>query len=151
VDAPGINFKAAASKGKFDVEIAKDAAPGPHLVRFFNKDGSSQPRFFIVSTEPELLEKEPNDDFKSPQVIPALPPRSAAGSTNKATWIRSGRVEKRPDADRLVEAYVLASTSMACCASWIPPACSRPSITMATRSILILPGSLRAMGHSSCK
>jgi hypothetical protein len=111
VDAPGITFKPSKTKQKFDVEIAKDAAPGPHLVRFYNKDGASLPRFFIVSTEPELLEKEPNDDYKSPQKIDALP----------ATI--SGRLDKAGDVDCFavtlkrgetltawVEAYVLAST-----------------------------------------
>ncbi len=32
-----------------------------------------RPQFFIVSSEPELLEVEPNDDFKSPQKIDKLP------------------------------------------------------------------------------
>jgi hypothetical protein len=111
VDAPGITFKPTAKKGKFDVEIAKDAAPGPHLVRLFNEQGASIPRFFIVSDEPELLEVEPNDDFKSPQKIASLP----------ATI--SGRLDKIGDVDSFavtlkrgqtlvawVEAYVLAST-----------------------------------------
>jgi len=52
VDAPGITFTASKTKGKFDVEIAKDAAPGPHLVRFYNKDGASIPRFFRASPLP---------------------------------------------------------------------------------------------------
>ncbi|HEY3901425.1 MAG TPA: PPC domain-containing protein [Chthoniobacter sp.] len=111
VDAPGITFKPSKTKNKFDVEIAKDAAPGPHLVRLYNKDGASIPRFFIVSTEREILEKEPNDSFKSPQRIEALP----------ATI--SGRLDKNGDVDSFgvtlkkgqtltgwVEAYVLAST-----------------------------------------
>jgi hypothetical protein len=87
VDAPGITFKPAKAAGKFDVEIAKDAAPGPHLVRLFNEQGASAPRFFIVSREPEILEAEPNDDFKTPQKIASLP----------ATI--SGRLEKAGDVD----------------------------------------------------
>ncbi|MDB6172899.1 MAG: Peptidase domain protein [Chthoniobacteraceae bacterium] len=86
VDAPGISFKAGAS-GKFDVEIAKDAIPGPHLVRFYNESGVSAPRFFIVSSEPELAEKEPNDSYKASQLVPALP----------ATF--SGRLDKGGDVD----------------------------------------------------
>ena len=110
VDAPGITFKPTPDKGKYNVEIAKDAAPGAHLVRIFNQDGASQPRFFIVSTEPEILEKEPNDDFRSAQKIATLP----------ATI--SGRLDKEGDVDSFavtlkkgqtltawVEAYVLAS------------------------------------------
>jgi len=111
VDAPGITFKPSAKRGKFDVEIAKDAAPGPHLVRLFDAQGASIPRFFIVSDQPELLEVEPNDDFKAPQKIASLP----------ATI--SGRLDKVGDVDSFgvtlkrgqtlfawVEAYVLAST-----------------------------------------
>jgi len=111
VDAPGITFQPESATGKFAVEIAKDAAPGPHLVRLYNPDGASQPHFFIVSTEPELLEQKPNSGFKSPQKIAALP----------ATI--SGRLDKEDDVDSFavtlkkgetftawVEAYVLAST-----------------------------------------
>jgi len=111
VDAPGITFHASKTAGKFDVEVAQDAVPGPHLVRFYNEQGASAPRFFIVSSEPELLEVEPNDDFKSPQKIDKLP------STI------NGRLDKPGDVDCFgvalkkgetltagVEAYVLAST-----------------------------------------
>lgn len=111
VDAPGIDFKPAKTKGKFDVEIAKDAAPGPHLVRFFNNDGASQPRFFIVSTEPELLEKEPNDSFQSPQKIEALP-ATISGRLDKSGDVDSFAVtlKKGQPLRAWVEAYVLAST-----------------------------------------
>ncbi|MDR3403436.1 MAG: hypothetical protein P4L99_13140 [Chthoniobacter sp.] len=111
VDAPGITFTPAKTKGKFDVEIAKDAAPGPHLVRFYNKDGASQPRFFIVSTEPELLEKEPNDDYKTPQKIDALP-ATISGRLDKAGDVDSFAVtlKKGQTLHSWVEAYVLAST-----------------------------------------
>lgn len=111
VDAPGIDFKPAKAKGKFDVDIAKDAAPGPHLVRFFNKDGASQPRFFIVSTEPELLEKEPNDSFQSPQKIEALP-ATISGRLDKSGDVDSFAVtlKKGQPLRAWVEAYVLAST-----------------------------------------
>ncbi|MEP6670394.1 MAG: PPC domain-containing protein [Chthoniobacter sp.] len=111
VDAPGITFTPAKAKGKFDVEIAKDAAPGPHLVRLFNKDGASQPRFFIVSTEPELVEKEPNDDYKAPQKIDALP-ATISGRLDKAGDVDSFAVtlKKGQALTAWVEAYVLAST-----------------------------------------
>lgn len=111
VDAPGITFTPSKTKGKFDVEISRDAPPGPHLVRFFNKDGASQPRFFIVSTEPELLEKEPNDDFKSPQKIDALP-ATISGRLDKSGDVDSfGVTLKRGETlTAWLEAYVLAST-----------------------------------------
>jgi sugar lactone lactonase YvrE len=111
VDAPGITFTAAKTKGKFDVEISKDAAPGPHLVRFYNQDGASVPRFFIVSTEPELLEKEPNDDYHSPQKIDALP-ATISGKLDKSGDVDSFGVmlKKGETLTAWVEAYVLAST-----------------------------------------
>jgi len=111
VDAPGITFTPAKAKNKFDVEIAKDAAPGPHLVRFFNKDGASQPRFFIVSTEPEVLEKEPNDDYKTPQKIDTLP-ATISGRLDKAGDVDSFAfaLKKGQTLHAWVEAYVLAST-----------------------------------------
>ena len=111
VDAPGITFNAAKTKGKFDVEIAKDAAPGPHLVRLFNEQGASAPRFFIVSSEPELLETEPNDDFKSPQKIASLP-ATISGRLDKAGDVDSFVVslKKGETLTVWVEAYVLAST-----------------------------------------
>ena len=110
-DAPGIAFKPSAKKGKFDVEIAKDAAPGPHLVRLFNAQGASIPRFFIVSDEPELLEVEPNDDFKAPQKIARLP-ATISGRLDKAGDVDSFSVTLKRGQTLVawVEAYVLAST-----------------------------------------
>jgi hypothetical protein len=109
-DTPGLVFRVDAAKGKLIVEIAKDAALGPHLVRVFNAQGASSPRVFFVSEEPEVLEIEPNDDFKSPQKIEALPVTV------------SGRLEKPGDVDSFavtlkqgqpltasVEAFVLGS------------------------------------------
>jgi hypothetical protein len=111
VDAPGITFTAAKTKGKFDVEIAKDAPPGPHLVRFYNQDGASIPRFFIVSTKPELLEKEPNDDYQSPQKIDALP-ATISGRLDKSGDVDcfAATLKKGQTLTAWVEAYVLAST-----------------------------------------
>ena len=111
VDAPGIVFKAGTAKGKFDVEIAKDAPSGPHLVRFFNDSGASAPRFFIVSTEPELAEVEPNDDFKSPQKIASLP-ATISGRLDKAGDVDSFAIalKKGEALTASVEAYVLGST-----------------------------------------
>ncbi len=111
VDAPGITFHASKTAGKFDVEVAKDAAPGPHLVRFYNEQGASAPRFFIVSSEPELLEVEPNDDFKSPQKIDKLPV-TINGRLDKAGDVDcfSVALKKGETLSAGVEAYVLAST-----------------------------------------
>lgn len=111
VDAPGITFKPAAKPPNFEVEIAPDAAPGPHFIRLYNEQGASPPRYFIVSKEPELKDTEPNDRFAAPQKLTAIP----------ATI--SGRLDKNEDVDSYavplkkgqtlvasLEAYVFAST-----------------------------------------
>src|SRR5207247_324826 len=53
VEAPGIVFNTETNAGKFTVEIATNAPAGPHLVRVFNEQGASGPRFFIVTREPQ--------------------------------------------------------------------------------------------------
>ena len=111
VDAPGIVFKALPKAGEFDVEIAPDATLGPHLIRFFNGEGASAPRFFIVSAAPEPLEAEPNDHFKKPQPIAALP-TTIGGTLGKAGDVDSFAVtlKKGETLTARVEAYVLGST-----------------------------------------
>lgn len=111
VDAPGITFKAGKVKGKFDVEIAQDAAVGPHLVRLFNEQGASAPRFFIVSSEPELAEVEPNDLASAPQKIAGLP-ATISGRLDKAGDVDSFAVTLKQGQTlrAAVEAYVLGST-----------------------------------------
>ncbi|PYJ63091.1 MAG: hypothetical protein DME24_01935 [Verrucomicrobia bacterium] len=110
VDAPGIVFNAETNTGKFTVEVATNATVGPHLIRVFNEQGASGPRFLIVTREPQSSEQEPNDDFTKPQTMDHLPV-----SLN-------GRLEKSGDVDSFavtleagqtlvasLEAYTLAS------------------------------------------
>src|SRR5580765_2243133 len=59
VDAPGIVFHAETNAGKFAVEIATNTPAGPHLIRVFNEQGASGPRFLIVTGEPQVAEQEP--------------------------------------------------------------------------------------------
>ena len=87
VDTAGITCVPTPITGIFNVEIAPDAAPGPHLVRVINEQGASAPRFFIVSRDAELRDTEPNDLFSSPQNVAALP----------ATI--NGRLDKSGDVD----------------------------------------------------
>ncbi|MBI3416743.1 MAG: PPC domain-containing protein [Verrucomicrobia bacterium] len=110
VDAPGIEFRAETNAGNFSITIAPDAPIGPHLVRVFNEQGASGPRFLLVTREPQFAEQEPNDDFSKPQIIENFP-----------VWI-NGRLEKSGDVDcfavklnagqtiiAALEAYTLAS------------------------------------------
>lgn len=110
VDSPGVRFNPTPMTGVFNVEIAPDASPGPRLVRFFNEDGASTPRFFIVSSEPELQETEPNDAFKAPQKLASLP-ATVGGRLDRGGDVDSFAVtlKKGQTLVARLEAYVLAS------------------------------------------
>ena len=84
---PGVQFSAETNKGKFTVTIAPDATAGPRVVRFHNEEGVSEPRFFVVGKEHEILETETNNYFAHAQNIPALPVTI------------NGRLEKGGDVD----------------------------------------------------
>ena len=56
-------------KGKFQVTIADSARPGARLIRFFNSDGASAPRLFLVGQEPEISEREPNNEIGQAQQL----------------------------------------------------------------------------------
>lgn len=86
-DHAGLVFKATTNSGAFTVSIAADVPPGPHLVRFFNDDGAAEPRTFVVGTRDEVLEVEPNDDFRKAQLV------------DKSAVVVNGRLEKAGDVD----------------------------------------------------
>lgn len=86
-DAPDLHFKAGEKAGELEVTVDENAAPGPRQVRFFNAEGVSTPRVFIVAERPEIAEAEPNDNRSNAQQIPAFP----------ATV--SGRLERNGDVD----------------------------------------------------
>lgn len=111
VDSPDVRFNPTPMTGVFNVEIAADATPGPRLVRFFNEQGASEPRFFIVSKEFESREAEPNDDFKAPQKLESLP-ATVGGRLDKGGDVDSFAVtlKKGQTLVARVEAYTLAST-----------------------------------------
>jgi len=70
-DSKSIEIKPAKDNGKFTFAIAPDAATGTHWLRMFNADGASEQRPFIVGSLPEILEVEPNDDPRKPQLLTA--------------------------------------------------------------------------------
>ena len=110
VDAPGIVFHAETNTGKFTVEIATNATSGPHLVRFFNEQGASGPRFLIVTGEPQTAEQEPNDDYIKPQVMDHLPV-SLNGRLDKSGDVDSFAVTLQAGQTLIawLEAYTLGS------------------------------------------
>ena len=68
-EQPGLTFVAETDKGKFRVTVAAEAAPGVVWLRFFDGDGASSLRPFIVGTLPEVDEVEPNDAPEKPQSV----------------------------------------------------------------------------------
>ncbi|MBY0527606.1 MAG: pre-peptidase C-terminal domain-containing protein [Gemmataceae bacterium] len=87
VDGKGVDVKAGTDRGKLTVTVAEDAPPGTCWIRLYDEQGASALRPFIVGTLPEVLEQEPNDDFKKAQVI----------SGNAVTI--NGKLEKAGDVD----------------------------------------------------
>jgi len=87
VDGKGIEVQAASAKGQLSVTIAADAVPGTYWIRLHDEQGATALRPFLVGTLPEVLEQEPNDDFKKPQMLDA-----GAVTVN-------GRLEKPGDVD----------------------------------------------------
>lgn len=83
----GKGVSAESAKGKLKVSVAKDAVPGVYWLRAHNADGASGPRPFIVGALPEVAEKEPNDDFKKPQLIEV------------PSAVVNGKLEKSGDVD----------------------------------------------------
>ena len=69
VDRKGVDVKPAKDKGKLDVTVAADATPGVYYLRFYNEQGASAVRPFIVGQVEEIREAEPNDDPQKPQQL----------------------------------------------------------------------------------
>lgn len=72
---PGVTFQPGEKAGQYKVSVKKDAATGPALVRLFNGDGASEPRFFVVSGLREIAEDEKvaNDNPGQATDVGALP------------------------------------------------------------------------------
>jgi hypothetical protein len=69
VEGKGIDVQPSNESGKLIVTIAADAIPGAYAIRLYDDEGASVARPFIVGTLPEVMEREPNDDFQKPQVL----------------------------------------------------------------------------------
>lgn len=68
-DNPGVAVKAGKGKGELSITIAKDAEPGLASIRLYDEQGASVARPFFVGVLPDVLEQEPNDDPRKPQVL----------------------------------------------------------------------------------
>ena len=83
----GVEWSFETNKGKVEITVTPDAESGPRLLRIFNDEGASEPRFFVVGEGAEIGEAEPNDHFLKPQKIEPMP------------VCVNGRLEKRGDVD----------------------------------------------------
>lgn len=84
---PGLKFITDTNKNKATIEIPADAAPGPRLVRIYNEEGVSEPRFFVVGEGREIAEKEINNKFSEAQPAGEFP------------VVISGKLDKGDDVD----------------------------------------------------
>ena len=87
VDCAEVRFEPQTNKGSFKVVIDPDTKPGAHLIRIFNEEGASSPRWFVVGTAREVSEVEPNDG------------RGKAQRVDGSTVTINGRLEKGGDID----------------------------------------------------
>jgi hypothetical protein len=85
-DGQGIEIRAAGDKGKLSISAAADVVPGVYWLRLHDEQGASTPRPFVVGNLPEVLEREPNDDPKKPQLL-------------ESSAVVNGRLEKVGDVD----------------------------------------------------
>jgi hypothetical protein len=69
----GITITPGKDKGAIRIAVAAEVAPGTHWIRLHDEQGASGLRPFLVSTLPEVNEKEPNDEATKPQVLDSLP------------------------------------------------------------------------------
>jgi hypothetical protein len=105
VSGTGVSVIAGKDKGKLTVAIASDAGPGVYWLRAYNAEGASGVRPFIVGMLPEILEKEPNDDWKNPQVL------------DRSSVVVNGRLDKAGDVDCFALSLKKGQTLVASCES----------------------------------
>ena len=87
LDIPGVTWEPTTNNGVIRVRIAPEASVGPRVIRAFSPEGVSEPRFIILSQQPQLAEVEPNDAVPSAQALTRLPAEV------------TGRLEKNGDVD----------------------------------------------------
>lgn len=100
-DRPGLTATAAMEKGKVDVQVAPDAAPGVYWLRAIDAEGASSTRPFVVGTAREVEEVEPNDQVEKGQELEL--PVTVNAKVGKAGDV-DGFVVKLKSGERLVAA-----------------------------------------------
>jgi len=112
VSGRGVVFSPLEKKDEWKVEVASDAEPGPRLVRFFNEEGASTPRFFLISQTTGSLETEPNNRIEEATSISDLP-RFVHGQMERSQDVDTFKVHLKKGETLVarMDAYVLGSTT----------------------------------------
>lgn len=73
VSRPDVTVTLPEKPGPITVAVSAHAEPGICWLRFYNSEGASALRPFIIGTYPEVNETEPNDDLPKAQAVSTLP------------------------------------------------------------------------------
>ncbi len=84
---PGVTVSFPEKPGPITISVASSTEPGVCWLRFYNDEGASGLRPFVIGTYPEIDEAEPNDEVAKAPPLPGLP------------VIVNGRHGKNGDAD----------------------------------------------------
>ena len=79
-----VKVELAEAGNKFKLIVAENAAPGVCWLRFFNAEGASALRPFVIGVLPEIAEKEPNNSAAEAQKLDKNPPVVINGVLEKA-------------------------------------------------------------------
>lgn len=101
----GVKVEFAESGSKFKVTVAPETPAGVAWLRFFNAEGSSTLRPFVVGTLPDVLDKEPNNAFTEAQRI------------DSPSVVVNGVLEKNGDVDTFATTLKAGQTLVASVAS----------------------------------
>ena len=108
---PKIVLLAGDKPKKYFLSIAKDALPGPYLVRFYTEEGATPPRIIEAGKFEELIEKEPNDDLAAAKATEAKMNVTINGVLEKAGDVDTHaiRVQKSKKITLELHGYALGS------------------------------------------
>lgn len=70
---PGVSVTFPEKPGPISISVSADTEPGVCWLRFYNEEGASGLRPFVIGTTAELIEVEPNDEITKAQPLPTLP------------------------------------------------------------------------------
>ena len=110
IGGAGVKFAAETNKGRFLVTVVPDAEPGARLVRLYNEEGASDPKFFVVGASREVVEAEPNNQFAKAELMSNLP-LTINGRLDKNGDVDSFAIDLRAGEwlDARVDSYTLMS------------------------------------------